>query len=698
MKALLQPIRKSVLIAFVAQFMVYSYSKAQTSDVEYIKGSTKRIEQLIGNWDFKDRKPTSNQTQTLYNLGYTDLGIPFQHHLKTYILFGDCSCGVEPSRDLDPIAYTTDNNPDDGLNLNFITTTPNSHQWKAISIPGVDSQTVHIPVEAVSTLTDFYLYFVTDATNSHLMKKSIVAVSHNDGQTFSKLYDFSSNHFINISIVENLKSNDWNGFPPEIGNVMAIFGSGEYRKSDVFLAFQNMSNLTTGQGVYYFAGVNGDGNPMWTPYENNAVPLFHQPVVGELSISFNQFLQKWLLTYNSLDFHRGINFRTSDKPWGPWSEPNVLFEPIEDSGYCYFMHDSLHNCPNISPNPYTDVQGDAPHDSVAWGGEYGPYQYPLFAKSLNPGETTIYFNMSTWNPYTVVLMKSTLKLSDKVLSTTPPSCANSAYSLVLNWNFTATDLWIDISTDPLFNSVVYNKNVNNLNSTNAPAGFSGGLSLIPGQTYYWRIWNGITRTHTSGRSFKVSNCNASPLNLQISDPAYSNTPYSKDFSWTGYNTGWWIDISTDPTFTTYSHKNIDNLTTTRAPEGFSPSFSFQPNTTYYWRIWNGTSWTYGSSFSGCLNNYHVCNTVNRLDYKSAGKLYAGGACITSIPLTNPVTFTANDFIQLLPGFSVPAGGEFTAYIQPCLVPALKTYEFDISLANQLLQHSPLQTVSIFPKK
>jgi hypothetical protein len=90
----------------------------------------------------------------------------------------------------------------------------------------------------------------------------------------------------------------------------------------------------------------------------------------------------------------------ADHPWGPWSEPFTIFEPWRDGGYCHFMHTNWEhqNCDNV-------------HDEgreYAWGGEYGPYQFDQMATGGN-GETTIYYTMSTWNPYTVVLMKSTLR-------------------------------------------------------------------------------------------------------------------------------------------------------------------------------------------------------------------------------------------------------------------------------------------------
>jgi hypothetical protein len=43
-----------------------------------------------------------------------------------------------------------------------------------------------------------------------------------------------------------------------------------------------------------------------------------------------------------------------------------------------------------------------------WGGEYGPYQFEHFAVG-DDHSTTIYFTMSTWNPYEVVLMKTILR-------------------------------------------------------------------------------------------------------------------------------------------------------------------------------------------------------------------------------------------------------------------------------------------------
>lgn len=97
---------------------------------------------------------------------------------------------------------------------------------------------------------------------------------------------------------------------------------------------------------------------------------------------------------------RGINLRTADRSGGPWSEPEIVFQPWDDGGYCHFMHTiwSYAQCDSVND----------PGWEYEWGGEYGPYQYGELATG-DETTTTIYFNMSTWNPYTVVLMKATLQ-------------------------------------------------------------------------------------------------------------------------------------------------------------------------------------------------------------------------------------------------------------------------------------------------
>ena len=63
-------------------------------------------------------------------------------------------------------------------------------------------------------------------------------------------------------------------------------------------------------------------------------------------------------------------------PWGPWSPPQLAFNPKVGSGYCEFMHFTLWPCPPGSPNRRkklvvgvaAGVVDDGRHDGPVGGG------------------------------------------------------------------------------------------------------------------------------------------------------------------------------------------------------------------------------------------------------------------------------------------------------------------------------------------
>src|SRR5687767_356807 len=68
-------------------------------DVQYVRASTRKISQLVGDYDRHLQRATENLTQTRYSLNSTDLGAPFTHAGRTYILFGDSFGPVGADRD-----------------------------------------------------------------------------------------------------------------------------------------------------------------------------------------------------------------------------------------------------------------------------------------------------------------------------------------------------------------------------------------------------------------------------------------------------------------------------------------------------------------------------------------------------------------------------------------------------------------------
>lgn len=359
-----------------------------------ISSQAEKISQLVGDYDAERETPTNNLTGERYNLPRTDLGVPFQHKGRTYILFGDAWNPPD-----DPIAFTDDTNPEDGLDLTFLQNSAGA--YLPVEIPGVSLGAFEVPMEGVSVDGKMYVYATTDHSASTVMGRSVVARSDDDGYSFSYLYDLSTQYFLNVSVVD-VDAANWDGLPETSGDGLMIFGSGEYRKSDVRLAYQPASEIENPGAIRYFSGLDESDLPIWSTEEADAQALFKQPCVGELSVSYNAFIGKWIMLYNcDSNELRGINLRTADDPWGPWTEAELIFRPWEDGGYCHFIHVShdFDDCDNVH---------DAGRENE-WGGEYGPYQFENLAVG-DDTSTTIYFTMSTWNPYTVVLMKASLQL------------------------------------------------------------------------------------------------------------------------------------------------------------------------------------------------------------------------------------------------------------------------------------------------
>jgi hypothetical protein len=351
-----------------------------------------KIAQLVGDFDNERGEPTLNRTGERYQLYRTDLGVPFQHNDRTYILFGDA---WEPPDD--PIAFTTDTKPEDGLELEFLQNKDGT--YRPIDIPGISLGAFEVPTEGTSINGKMYIYAATDHSTQAVMGRSVVAVSEDDGSTFTYLYDLSTQHFINVSIVETDVSGT-SGYPESEGMGLVMFGSGNYRESNVYLAFQPAADIENPDAIRYFTDLDAQGQPQWSTQESDVQALFDQPCVGEFSVTYNPFIDRWILLYNcAFEDSRGINLRTATEPWGPWSAPQILFDPWDDNGYCHFVHVNweFDNC---------DTVHDAGRENE-WGGEYGPYQFETLAVG-DATQTTIYFTMSTWNPYTVVLMKATI--------------------------------------------------------------------------------------------------------------------------------------------------------------------------------------------------------------------------------------------------------------------------------------------------
>ena len=206
--------------------------------------------------------------------------------------------------------------------------------------------------------------------------------------------------------------------------------------ADLYLLHHSMAGLQGRSGPSswqprYFAGMRGRA-PIWSDNQQDAVPVIeNEPVLQVLqhSIAWVPSLNQFVMLYSGrLPFpftfvhnapNTGVRLRTAPHPWGPWSAPQLMWNASAEGAYggcpdgilyppggggCAqtdpYRPGGFDMCPAASNNPNFD-----------FGVEYG---VNILSRFTAPGpvanSATIYWNLSTWNPYRVVLMKTTITL------------------------------------------------------------------------------------------------------------------------------------------------------------------------------------------------------------------------------------------------------------------------------------------------
>ncbi|MDQ3882578.1 MAG: DUF4185 domain-containing protein, partial [Thermoproteota archaeon] len=367
---------------------------------------TRKVVQLTGDIDRETGQKTLNETGSRFGIYGTDLGVSFLHNGKLYFLFGDTNRrrgkpGLpatampgedynEAATDYDAIAYTTSDRAYGGIRLSFNSDFPH--------LDNVDQMTGEHPIEGFSIGEYMYVFFTTDLNPETLSPtRSILARSDDGGIHFGKpIYTLSSDKFIHVS-AQVIDNHIIEGLPEKTGEGLLIWGTGEHRKSDIYLAYIPLDEIANRSSLRFFSGKEeGDlSKPVWTYDESNAKPLFPAGCAGELSVRWNHYLEKWIMLYNcELCNSRGVIVRLADRPWGPWSPPRIIFDP--EDGYGKFIHDP-------GKDSLYDPTRDGPDDK---GHEYGPYQMAPYSTGIKGRYTKIYFTLSTWNPYQVMQMSA----------------------------------------------------------------------------------------------------------------------------------------------------------------------------------------------------------------------------------------------------------------------------------------------------
>jgi hypothetical protein len=249
-----------------------------------------------------------------------------------------------------------------------------------------------VPSHGISIDDVMYLVSTAGHSRQKTMLRSLLSRSTDDGASFEVVREFSSDAFINVALVRAERSR----FPSlPADDVVLVFGSGDYRRSNPKLAYARSDEFGRKGALRYWSG-SSDGEPVWSEAESEAAALFEHPMMTEISVAWIAPLRRWVMLYQG-PRPAGILMRSAPEPWGPWSDPQAIFDAWNEHAYANFMHAS-----------WTEGRKDNFHDAGfenRWGGPNAPFLIDRFTRG-DERRCTIYYTMSTWNPYQVVVMSS----------------------------------------------------------------------------------------------------------------------------------------------------------------------------------------------------------------------------------------------------------------------------------------------------
>ncbi|HUD83462.1 MAG TPA: DUF4185 domain-containing protein, partial [Candidatus Saccharimonadales bacterium] len=477
-------------------------ASAQTGPaLTWITNSSVKLEQIIGDYDWADlavgiTNLTASQTVTRFHILGNGLGYSFEDNGKLIFLFGDTMSEDTTTMNYhaaDPLAWSTNTDGETPLLLNFFTNTPPSKFTPLFVQPsGIKMGPDDVPNSGISLSNGNFLVCNTGSDSS------LSDPQTNDYSVLVTFYEdlaFSTNTIVtNIFVTNRTVSVLSTNIDPksplqghfifvsmrEYGANVMMFGAGEYRSGDVFLCMIPTANFVSGNGTLYFAGLT-NGQPMWSSAESNCVPVVQDNptngpawpndagTVGNVSVIYSTNLNLWLMTYDggrSADTPKlhttGVYFSCAPQPWGPWSTPQLIFNRIRDGGYGVFIYN-----PAITND--AALAGPVIGDNIAAvtaGGDFAPIMIERFTRVTN-GTLFIYYTMSTWNPYTVVKMRSAFTITPVI---DPGSLAMTNNKFSFAWSAPTNGSYqVDYSTNLLTGWMTF---TNIITSTNGAFNFT----------------------------------------------------------------------------------------------------------------------------------------------------------------------------------------------------------------------------------
>ena len=240
----------------------------------------------------------------------------------------------------------------------------------------------------------------------------------------------------------------------------------------------------------------------------------------------------------------------------------------------------------------------------------GPnWDWNYYYKLINPNPTVINYTTSSGTIYDSGGASGNYLNDERSVWTIAPSAATSVTLTFNSFNVENTWDYLYIYNGSSVNSPL----IGYYTGTNSP-----GTIISTGGSLTLEFRSDCATTAVGWNATWTSNATSNiPANLSVTSLNCPNI--GAILNWTNAGPSWRIDVSTSPNFATYFTKNIPNLSSVACPGGFCdfPSctsfLKFQPNTTYYWRIFDGSTQTLGPSFTTPNCQYSDFNCSGTFD-------------------------------------------------------------------------------------
>lgn len=358
----------------------------------------RKLAQVLGDRDAETDAPTLNLTGARGVSG-ARTSVAFEHQGRTHLWFGQ----VTGAGGADCGALSDDREAADGLTLSI--RAGRDGRFAPLTVPGTSlSNPGERPTGGFSDGVAPWLLLSSAG-------RSVLARSRDGGATYQRVHEVSRGRMAECKAVvvsrEQLPELD---LPGE--RFLVVFGTAA-REHDTWgdglitdgpcLAFVPLDRAGD-RGAWRFLVT--PGAPVLSPDEGVAQPLFQEDVLHSLSVTYEPSLGLWLAVY-APDGEGTLVVRAADRPWGPWSERERLFDAWGHRGYGRYMHVSSTcvNCPSMDDN------GDAGREEV-WGDVAG-VQLLQRHTTGDSRAVTLRYLVGTVNPDTVVLLESTVNVTSR---------------------------------------------------------------------------------------------------------------------------------------------------------------------------------------------------------------------------------------------------------------------------------------------